>query len=245
MKFLVVIPTIRQKLKGFEEVMDSVRASFTQPTEFHILDGSEGKSQALNKAFDELLVPSDCDVYVTIDDDYLPGEAWQDTLVAAFDAFPRVGAFGLWLGDDPEMLKLMGAHLIGPEERKGAVRFRRIGPAHHINGALIAFRKEVAVAVGKLPDSDLKYQLWEDAYRTRRVRVVGKEIMYAVGAIPKLIEYEDTPEYVAEKARETAVGGKQSANFLAQGGIREPLSLQVRRVVGGAKARLLGRKGGR
>lgn len=242
MKFLVVIPTIRRALKGFDEVMDSIRASFTHPTDFHILDGSEGKSQALNRAYDELLVPSDCDFYVTIDDDYLPGEGWQDTLEAAFAAFPEVGAFGIWLGDDPAMLEVMGAHLIGPEEIKDGVRFRRVGRAHHIAGALIAFRKDIAVAVGKLPASDLKYQLWEDAYRGRRVRVLGKEIMYAVGATPRLVEYEDTPEYLAQKAHEAAVGGPQSVKFLAKGGIREPLSLQIRRAIGGAKVRLLGKK---
>lgn len=78
MKWLVVIPSIRQDRPGFASVMDRVRASFTQPTEFHILDGQGGKPVALNRALETLL--KDHDLYATMDDDYVPGPNWQDLI---------------------------------------------------------------------------------------------------------------------------------------------------------------------
>lgn len=242
MKFLVVIPTIRQKREGFDHVMEQIRSSFTHPTELHVLDGAAGKPETLNKAYDDLLVPSDCDVYVTMDDDYVPGAGWQETLAATFDALPDVGALGIWMGDSPEMLEYVGAQLCGPEETKDGASFRRIGSTHHIAGCMIAFRREVAVFVGKLPPCDLKYQIWEDAYRGRRVRVMGKELAFAVGSIPILHIYADPPDYEAEKLRELAIGRPKTDDYLARGGIRDPLSLKVRRVLGGLKARLTGKR---
>lgn len=239
MKFLVVVPTIRHGLPGFAELKEHLRSTLTQPTDLHFLDGSAGKPATLNKAYDELLLGSDCDFYVTIDDDYWAGDGWQDALVAGFEALPEMGALGLWLGDDPEMRALMGAHLVAEEEERKGVRFRRIGPTHHLNGALIAFRREVAVAVGKLPASDIKYQIWEDAYRSRRVRIVGHEIAFVIGSTPRLVEFDDPPEYLAEKARDLAAGRKVAQEYLAKGGIRDPLTLQIRRILGGIKRRIL------
>jgi hypothetical protein len=119
---------------------------------------------------------------------------------------------------------------------------RIIGPTHHIAGAMIAFRKEVAVAIEKQPLSGLKYEIWEDAYRGRRVRVIGKDLIHLVGDTPRIRLFNDPPEYRAEKDRETAEGRKMVDEYLAKGGIRDPLSLKIRRVLGGLKARVLGRK---
>jgi hypothetical protein len=242
LKFLVVIPTIRQNRPGFESVMERITGSFTHPTELHILDGGDGKPETLNRAYDELLLPSDCDVYVTLDDDYIPGEDWQGTLAKTFDALPEVGALGIWMGDSQEMRDYLGAQLCGPEEEKDGARFRRIGPTHHIAGCMIAFRRDIAIAVGKLPACDLKYQIWEDAYRGRRVRVAGKELAFAVGAVPELYIYEDPPEYNEDKVRELEIGRPHSEEYLAKGGIHDPISLKVRRVLGGLKAKILGKK---
>lgn len=241
MKFLVVVPTIRQALPGFQDTMAQLQASFTHPTEFHILDGSKSKPDALNTAFDELLIPSDCDVYVTVDDDYIAGKNWQDEVAKAMEVLPEVGAFGVWLGDTPEMREVMGAYLIGPEIKKDGLTYRELAKTHHIAGALIAFRREIAIGVGKQPESEFAYQIWEDAYRGRRVRLLGKELAYIVlpGDPPRLIEYPDTKEYLERKQREMDAGHALSAQFLAKGGIKDPWTLQLRRFVGGNKVKLL------
>lgn len=236
------MPTIRHNLPGFGTLKEHLQATLTHPTELHFIDGSAGKPQTLNQAYDELLLHSDCDVYVTIDDDYWTGDGWQDTISEGFAVLPEMGALGIWMGDGREMRDLMGAQLIGPVEERGGVSFRRVGLTHHINGALIAFRREIAIQVGKLPESPIKYQIWEDAYRSRRVRVVGMDLAFVIGATPKLIEFDDPADYLAEKAKDLAEGRKLASDFLARGGIRDPFSLRMRRWAGGWKARLLGRR---
>ena len=135
MRFVVVIATIRQQLPGFEETMERIRATFAEPTEFHILDGSEGKAQALNRAADEILAKADADCYVTMDDDIVPCTGWQESVCNAFEDLPNYGAFGLWMGDTAERLSLVGSQCLEPESRKGPTVFRRVRPPHHINSA--------------------------------------------------------------------------------------------------------------
>src|SRR5688572_5971192 len=108
MKFLVVIATIRENLPGFPETMDRIRATFAPVTEFHILDGHQGKAQALNKASREILASTDADCYVTMDDDIVPGALWPSLVETAFQYLPRYGAFGLWMGDDPVLRAAQG-----------------------------------------------------------------------------------------------------------------------------------------
>ncbi|MCC7229322.1 MAG: hypothetical protein IT203_02945, partial [Fimbriimonadaceae bacterium] len=144
MKFVVVIATIRQNLPGFDATMERIRATFVEPTEFHILDGSSGKAQALNQAFDEILAITDADCYVTMDDDIIPGPDWQEIVGKALVAMPKYGAFGLWMGDDPEMRRIMADHCLDTDSSADLVVYRRVRPPHHLNGGFIAYRPTVA-----------------------------------------------------------------------------------------------------
>ena len=202
MRFLIVVPTVRRSLPGFDEAQARLRASFTHPTELHVLDGAAGKAQTLNAAYDALLKPSDAEIYVTLDDDLVPSPGWQDELVRAFDADPRWGALGLWLGE-PHRAYMGLALEVSPVEVAGVSFF----PADsHVVGCLVAFRREVALQVGKIPGSPEKYQFWEDGWRGGRVRACGHKLAYvhAPDCVPELVAYDDAPAYLASKAADIA-----------------------------------------
>lgn len=237
MRFLVVIATIRQRLPGFDETMDRIRSTFEFETDFHILDGSEGKAQALNLARRELLASTDAACYVTMDDDIIPGAGWQALMEEAFQQLPKFGAFGLWMGDDPASLELHGAHLLDPDRRVGNVVYRRVRPPHHLNGGFIAYRTEVARLIGDIPTEGVRYQLWEDAWRGRTVTKLGWEMAHLKGPRSEVIEYPDTGEYVAQKAAETKFGKQRSDVLLAEEGLGDSLLLRLRKWV----ARIRGR----
>jgi hypothetical protein len=237
-KFLVVVPTIRQGLPGFEEAIEAIRGSFTQPTEFHVLDGKAGKTQTLNKAFDELLIPSDCDVYVTIDDDYIPGKGWQEDLVKAFEALPSLGAASLWLGDSAVMLEYVGAHRMEAPRQANGITYRRLFKGHHIAGCMIAFRREAAIAVGKVPETSERYQIWEDAWRGRRVQKAGYDAAFVVGSdLPRIIPYQDTEEYMRSKEADIETSRQNEDEAMRLGGVGDSWTLRLRRKV----AKLRGR----
>ena len=215
MRFLIVVPTVRQSRPGFDGAMARLRASFTKPTDLRILDGSEGKAQTLNAAFDGYLLASDAEIYVTLDDDLVPPPGWQDALVSAFSADPKRGALGLWLGEAHR--EYMG---LGPTDcaiHAGEVSLIE-APAHLV-GCLIAFRREVAMGVGKIPASDEKYQFWEDGWRGGRVRDLGFTLAYVVLPIgvPELIAYDDPPEYLSGKATDIASARKNLRKRLGGG----------------------------
>ena len=202
MRFLIVVPTIRRSLPGFDEAQNRLRTSFTQPTELHVLDGAAGKAQTLNAAYVVLLKPSAADIYVTLDDDLIPPPGWQDVLSRAFDANPKWGALGLWLGEPHRAYMGLASGAL-PQVVAGVECF---AAENHLVGCLIAFRREVALAVGKIPDSREKYQYWEDGWRGGRVRELGfgMAYVYAPECVPELVAYEDSPEYLAAKAADIA-----------------------------------------
>jgi hypothetical protein len=237
MKFLVVVPTIRQGLPGFEEAIAAMRASFTQPTDFHVLDGKAGKSQTLNQALDDLVADADCDVYVTMDDDYLPPVGWQDDVEKAFQAVPTLGAVGLWLGESEEMQNSMGAHLIEEPTVVNGATLRRVKKGHHIVGCMIAFRREVIDRVGKAPETQERYQFWEDGWRGRRVEKLGYEMAFIESGMPAIFPYIDLDEYRTSKEADIAYGKANLDEILKQGGVQDPLAMKVRKAI----ARLRGR----
>jgi GT2 family glycosyltransferase len=237
MQFVVVIATIRQNLPGFDETMDRIRTTFVQPTEFHILDGSEGKAQALNKATEDLLAPATADCYVTMDDDIIPGADWQALVEEAFSALPKHGAFGLWMGDDAASRQVMGVHCLEEESAAGDLKYRTVIPPHHLNGGFIAYRTEVAKQIGKIPTEGVKYQLWEDAWRGRRVTKLGWEMAFLKGAEMTLVDYPDPANYIAAKEKAIEFGRLSSDRILRKSGVGDPLSVRVRKWLARARGR--------
>ena len=240
MKFLVVIPTIRQGLAGFDETIRLVRESFTQPTEFHVLDGRDGKAQTMNRALEEIARPSDADVYVTMDDDYRPGPGWQDLIAKGFEKNKRWGALAIWLGDHDSATYYMLAHYCGPIREVDGLRYRNV--PHNLTGCMIAFRREVALKVGPYPPTPEKYQVWEDGYRCARVKKLGYKMAYLMGATPELVDYDDTPEYKVSKEADLQQSIPKITGYMRAGGVGPSLWT---RLVGRAKrewTKLTGRK---
>lgn len=236
-EFLVVIPSIRQSRTGFDEVQSRVRASFSRPTEYHLLDGKEGKPAALNFALASLLPPSEAKFYVTMDDDYVPGAGWQDLIVKVFESEPKIGVIGLWVSDNEEHLRIIGAERVSPPRQSGSATIRLVDRGHHIAGALLAYRREVAEQIGAQPITGEKYQVWEDAWRGRRAQSLGWDLAFVEGAEPEYIKYDDPPEYDAWRAEQVALSRKNQDEWLRDSGIPDPWHLRLRRVI----ARLRGR----
>jgi hypothetical protein len=208
--FLLVVPTIRQTRPGFPEAMERLRASLTLPSDLRILDGAAGKAQTLNAAYDTLLTPSEATIYVTLDDDVIPPPGWQERIVAAFEANPRRGALGLYLGEPHHAYMGLPADFIPQGEE--------IPTQNNLVGCLIAFRKEIAIGVGKIPDSPQKYQFWEDGWRCQRVRALGYDLayLYDPDAIPELVTYADPEEYTAAKSADIAASQDVARRVLGQ-----------------------------
>lgn len=237
MAFCVVVPTVRQDRPGFQETMDKVRESFTMPTEFHILDGSDGKVKTLNRALDEILAPSAADVYVTLDDDIILHPGWQEKIVAGFETLPKAGILSLWLGDSNEVKEYVGENTLEPWEIKNSVRYRKCQPWRHIPGIMLCFRQEVAQNIGRQPETGLKYDVFEDAWRGRKAWKLGWESAYIEGPPPELVTYQDTSEYVQEKRQDMAKSREIMDDVMGRDGVADPLSWRLRRFV----AKLLGR----
>lgn len=236
-RFLVIIPSIRQDRPGFAEVQARVQATFTQPTEYHLLHGKDGKPAALNHALASLLPASDATIYVTMDDDYVPGAGWQELVVQAFQDLPRVGAASLWVGNDPELQHLIGAFRLDPPVTEGKTTYRKVQRGHHIAGALIAYRREVALAVGPQPITGEKYQVWEDAWRGRKVQSLGWDLAFLEGAEPDFIFYEDPAEYVKWREDQVVASRRNQDEYLRQSGIPDPWTLRLRRWVAKIRGR--------
>jgi GT2 family glycosyltransferase len=229
MRFHVVIATIRQHLPGFDATMDRIKSTFDHPTHFELLDGKDGKAQALNEASESILAQTEAECYVTMDDDAVPGAGWQDEVERAFRALPDYGAFGLWVEERPEYLKAVGAHLLDPPSTVSGVSFRRVKPPHHLNGGFIAYRTEVARLVGKIPTEGVRYQLWEDAWRGRRVTKLGWKMAFLLGAKVEYVDYEDDPDYLKRKKEEFMFGKEVSERVLAESGLGDPLGMKLRK----------------
>jgi len=239
MRFCVLIPTIRRTLPGFDATMESVQASFTQPTEFHIVDGHGGKVPALNRAYDEILSISDADVYVTMDDDYLIEPGWQEDLVTALTALPKAGIVAPYFGEDPEMQRLMGPDSYEPWQEVASLKVRKLKKHRHIPGGLLAFRREVAIAIGKQPTTGIAYEVYEDAWRGRMAQKHGWDAYYIQTKTPRLIEYDDDPEYTAQKQRDIHQSREVMDDVMGRDGIADPWSWRLRRWIAKIRGRAI------
>jgi hypothetical protein len=209
--------------------MDRIKSTFDHPTDFHLLDGKEGKAQALNAASDSILPCTGAECYVTMDDDAVPEVGWQSEVAKAFGALLEYGAFGLWVDERPEYLTAIGVHQLDPPATVGGIRYRRVRPPHHLNGGFIAYRTEVARQVGKIPTEGVRYQLWEDAWRGRRVTKLGWQMAFLLDAKVEYIYYDDDPEYLKRKEHEFMYGKENSERVLAQSGLGDPIGVRLRK----------------
>lgn len=238
--FLVVIPTIRQDWREFEPTMARIQASFTLPTDLHILDGSSGKPAALNRAHEELLLPSHATYYVTLDDDIVPLPGWQEGMHAAMLEFPELGAASLYYGESDEHQRLMGAERLSAPETRGQSTVRFCKPGHHLAGGNITFRREMALKVGPMPLQGHRYVLWEDAWRGRRVVAAGGKLGYVLGHGVEMVEFVEPEEYRKEKIEGIALSRQNQREMLDSTGVKDPLLIRIRRRV----AKLRGRGDG-
>lgn len=237
MKWLVVMPTVRQGLPGFDETVKGLRESFTLDTDLHVWDGAGGKVPALNRAYDELLTSSDADIYVTIDDDIIPGKGWQDDLAKGFSALDDAGILCPWLGDAEEVKEYIGEDTLDPWAEKGGVRYRLCQAMRHIPGILLAFRRKVALEIGKQPETGLPYDVFEDAWRGRRAFKKGWRSAYIDSQPCNLVTYPDPDEYLQEKRESMEESRKIQSRVMKEAGVDDPLSWKLRRKA----AKLLGR----
>ncbi len=237
MKFIIVVPTIRKELPGFDETMQQLRDSLTQPSDVILLDGAGGKVPALNLAYDEILVPGDFDIYVTVDDDYVIEPGWQDDVVAAFSALPDAGVVAPYYGDDPEMQSLMGPDSYSDWTEMDGIRVRKLHKMRHIPGGLLAFRRDVAVKVGKQPSTGIHYEVYEDAWRGRMVQKLGYNAYYVDTERPKLITYPDPEEYLRQKAADITESRRIMDEVMGKDKIADPLSWRLRRWVAKVRGR--------
>lgn len=229
--FLVVVPTIRQEWDEFDPTIARIRESFSLPTEFHILDGSAGKPAALNAAHDALLKPSQATYYVTLDDDIVPIRGWQEVMHQAMQDFPELGAASLYYGDSAEHQQLMGAERLNPPLTRGASTVRMCKPGHHLAGGNITFRRDMALKVGPMPLQGHRYVLWEDAWRGRRVVAAGGALAYVLGAAVEMIEFKEPDHYRQEKVEGIALSRQTQREMLDATGVRDPLSIRLRRKI--------------
>jgi hypothetical protein len=210
----------------------------TVPTEFRVLDGKGGKVAALNRAFDALLVPSEAPVYVTLDDDFVPPRGWQEKTLASLAAFPKVGIVCPWPGDSAEWHDYVGMESVAPWQESGGLRTRLLRPWRHIPGCLLAFRRQCALDVGKTPESDRRYDIYEDCWRGRMAYKRGWRSLYVEAGPCKIRHYDDSRAYLTEKAADIDASQREADRVLRQYGLGDPLSWRARRLV----ARLLGRR---
>ncbi len=239
-RFLVVVPSIRQTRTGFEQVQARVKATFDLPTEYHLLDGSQGKPAALNLALQQLLPASQAEFYVTMDDDYIPPVDWQERAIQAMADFPKLGALSFWVGDDPALQSLIGAHRVGPPQAAGQSVVRFCERGHHLAGAILVYRRTVAEAVGPQPITAEKYQVWEDAWRGRKVQALRYELGFVEAEVPEFIEFDDPEEYKQWRTEQVIRSRKDQDAQLARTGIPDPWTLRLRRWVARVRGRSVG-----
>jgi hypothetical protein len=247
MDFLILIPSVRQSLPEFEDVMAEIKGSLTRETDTLVLDGSSGKAQTLNRALEEIVRPSKRSIVVTLDDDTIPPVGWQDALVAGFEKVPKAGILSIWLGEEPDMLQYMNAEQnVLPPETIAGLKVRRIREEQMIPGALLAIRRNLALDIGQTPTGKERYQYYEDAFRCLRAWKLGYSLAYVEMDQPlRMIEYKDPEEYLAMKSADVASARDNLESYLNEESLNRALPLnshivktRLRRMYGALKSRL-------
>ena len=205
-RFLVVVPTHRPLLAA--ATIEKIRQSFTYPTEFHVLDGTEGKVSALNKALTTVLDAAKHDIYVTIDDDILPPYNWQHDFACAFDRVPKLGVCGIDMVGSDEGENYMARAMLAPQYQIKDVVFRNTTHVQNVAGACMAIKTNIAKAIGPYPfiNDGRTYYADEDGWRCHRCGQLGYQFGYVENkhGIVEFFGYHDSLEYIEKKAQDTA-----------------------------------------
>jgi hypothetical protein len=203
-RFLVVVPTHRMAVA--QATIDKLQMSLTYPTEFHILDGTPSKCHALNKALAELVDPARHDIYVTIDDDILPGENWQHFVACAFDRIPKLGACGVDYSGTDEGRALMSNAMNSPVQQVRDIQFRDATGFMNLAGGCFAIRSALAKEIGPYPfaDDGRQYHADEDGWRSHQVTRRGWKVGYVTNPNEpvRMITHENTEQYIQTKAKD-------------------------------------------
>jgi len=141
------------------------------------------------------------------------------------------------MGDDEISRQVMVDRCLDVESMAGGVSYRTVIPPHHLNGGFIAYRTEVAKQIGKIPTEGVQYQLWEDAWRGRRVTKLGWEMAFLKGAEVTMVDYPDPATYLAEKEKAIEFGRNASDRILRESGVGDPISIRLRKWLARARGR--------
>lgn len=200
--FCLVLPTVRPPA-ATAPIIKRIWETATHPTDLLVLNGERGKSATLNAA----LRRHDwgTDYYVTIDDDILLPQGWQDDVIKAHK-IAKLGAVGLDLSSYPggaEYMMEVNAVECYQDER-GSVLIRPLY-RQNIAGVFISMISEVARSVPPYPHQGTRYEFDEDGYRCGRVRQAGHKLGYVVCSqgTPEMVKHDDAAEYLAMKDADT------------------------------------------
>jgi cellulose synthase/poly-beta-1,6-N-acetylglucosamine synthase-like glycosyltransferase len=200
-RFLVVVPTHRFTVA--ESTINELQASLTYPTKFHVLDGTPSKCHALNKALAELLDPAKHDIYVTIDDDILPGKNWQHFIACAFDRIPKLGACGVDYSGTEEGRTLMANAMTSPVQQVRDIQFRNATGLQNLAGGCFAIRPALAKEIGPYPfaGDGRQYHADEDGWRSHQVTRRGWKVGYVTNPNEpvRMITHQNTEQYTQTK----------------------------------------------
>jgi sulfur carrier protein ThiS len=204
-RFLVVVPTHRLHLS--QSTIDELQASLTYPTEFHVLDGRPSKCHALNKALAELVNPDKHDIYVTVDDDILPGENWQHFIACAFDRVHKLGACGVDYCGTEEGRQLMANAMQSPVKQVKDIQFRDATGFMNLAGGCFAMPADLAKRIGRYPylHDGRQYHRDEDGWRSHQITRRGWKVGYVTNPNEpvRMVTFEDDPEYLLKKQQDT------------------------------------------
>jgi len=201
--FCVVMTTIRPR-ELIAARLTAIWATASFPTDLYVMDGRAGIAVNLNYALQRFLDTERHQFYITVDDDLLLPDSWQQDVYAAHTEH-GIGVVGLDMSETDAGWEYVrkGMPENTPREFEGKVRPL---PAGNVAGCFISMRAAVAKAIGPYPhDGKTRYEFDEDGWRCKRARQLGYSIGYVrcERGVPRLVEYHGEEEYIARKAVDT------------------------------------------
>ena len=193
-RWCIFVPTIRKDIEVFH---GALTRSLTYPSDVVILDGHEGIIQTYQWALYHALDPIRHAWWVKLDDDIILSCGWQYIITQAFEHIPNLGAASLDMSMTNAGQVYMGE--CGDQQEAAGVKYRV--PKGNLAGGIITMRPSMALAVGVPPVvPGTKYQVYEDFWRCKQVRQMGKEIAYISQPLqPYMLHYNDDAAYLDKK----------------------------------------------